>query len=79
MSFQGEVNGCVAVHRRHHVCTDRPGDPHSLYLYGTGLARQLRGVRHARAGWLLGNNPTSRLDYMATMADDPLPQPRPRC
>ena len=31
LSFQGEVNGWAAVHRRHHAFTDRPGDPHSPY------------------------------------------------
>ncbi len=39
MSFQDEVNGWVAVHRRHHAFTDRPGDPHSPYRYGTGPTR----------------------------------------
>jgi hypothetical protein len=29
MSFQGEVIGWVAIHRRHHAFTDQPGDPHS--------------------------------------------------
>jgi hypothetical protein len=29
MGFQGEVIGWVAIHRRHHAFTDRPGDPHS--------------------------------------------------
>jgi len=71
MSFQGEVNGWVAVHRRHHAFTDRPGDPHSPYRYGTGPAGQLRGVLHAHAGWLLGNNPTSRQDYAPDMLADP--------
>ena len=36
MSFQGDVLGWVAVHRRHHAFTDRPGDPHSPYRFGTG-------------------------------------------
>jgi stearoyl-CoA desaturase (Delta-9 desaturase) len=71
MSFQGEVNGWVAVHRRHHAFTDRPGDPHSPYRYGTGPAGQLRGVLHAHAGWLLGNEPTSRRDYAPDMLADP--------
>ena len=35
MSFQGQVIGWVATHRRHHAFTDRPGDPHSPYRYGT--------------------------------------------
>src|SRR3984957_5258009 len=43
MSFEGPVIGWVAIHRRHHAFTDRPGDPHSPYRYGTSLAGQLRG------------------------------------
>ena len=31
MSFEGEVIGWVAIHRRHHAFTDRPGDPYSPY------------------------------------------------
>ena len=29
MSFQGQVIGWAAIHRRHHAFADRPGDPHS--------------------------------------------------
>ena len=71
LSFQGEVNGWVAVHRRHHAFTDRPGDPHSPYRYGTGPAGQLRGVLHAHAGWLFGSDPTSRQTYAPDMLADP--------
>jgi stearoyl-CoA desaturase (Delta-9 desaturase) len=71
LSFQGEVNGWVAVHRRHHAFTDRPGDPHSPYRYGTGPAGQLRGVLHAHAGWLFGSDPTSRHTYAPDMLADP--------
>ncbi len=71
LSFQGEVNGWVAVHRRHHAFTDRPGDPHSPYRYGTGPAGQLRGVLHAHAGWLFGSDPTSRQTYAPDLLADP--------
>jgi stearoyl-CoA desaturase (delta-9 desaturase) len=71
MSFQGEVNGWVAVHRRHHAFTDRPGDPHSPYRYGTGAVGQLRGLLHAHAGWLFRNDPTSRQSYAPDMLADP--------
>jgi stearoyl-CoA desaturase (Delta-9 desaturase) len=71
LSFQGEVNGWVAVHRRHHAFTDRPGDPHSPYRYGTGPVGQLRGLLHAHAGWLFGNDPTSRQDFAPDMLSDP--------
>ena len=71
MSFQGEVNGWVAVHRRHHAFTDVPGDPHSPYRYGTGPAGQLRGLMHAHAGWLFRNDPTNRQTYAPDMLADP--------
>ena len=52
MSFQGDVIGWVATHRRHHAFTDRPGDPHSPFRFGTGLGGQLHGLVHAHVGWL---------------------------
>ncbi len=71
MSFQGDVNGWVATHRRHHAFTDRPGDPHSPYRYGVGPAGQLRGVLHAHVGWLFGHDPTSHRTYAPDLLDDP--------
>ncbi len=52
LSFQGDVTGWVAVHRRHHAFSDRPGDPHSPYRYGTGPAPAARCP--ARPRWLAG-------------------------
>ncbi|WP_308250418.1 acyl-CoA desaturase [Sphaerisporangium fuscum] len=63
MSFQGNLIDWVAVHRRHHAFTDRPGDPHSPYRYGTGPGGQLRGLAHAHAGWLFTHEPTSAARY----------------
>jgi stearoyl-CoA desaturase (Delta-9 desaturase) len=59
MSFQGDVIAWTATHRRHHAFTDRPGDPHSPYRYGTGPVGQLRGLVHAHVGWLFGGDPIS--------------------
>jgi stearoyl-CoA desaturase (Delta-9 desaturase) len=72
MSFQGDVIGWVATHRRHHAFTDRPGDPHSPYRYGTGPGGQLRGVLHAHTGWLFGNDPTSHQRYAPDLLADPV-------
>jgi len=58
MSFQGEVIGWVAIHRRHHAFTDRPGDPHSPYRYGTSARGQFRGLAQAHMGWLFRDDPT---------------------
>src|SRR6202044_2845198 len=71
MSFEGPVIGWVAIHRRHHAFTDRPGDPHSPYRYGTSLAGQLRGLAHAHAGWLLRDDPTPPARYAPDMVADP--------
>jgi stearoyl-CoA desaturase (Delta-9 desaturase) len=71
MSFEGDVIGWVAAHRRHHAFTDRPGDPHSPYRYGTGPAGVLRGLLHAHVGWLFGHDPTSRQRYAPDMLADP--------
>jgi stearoyl-CoA desaturase (delta-9 desaturase) len=71
MSFEGDVTGWVATHRRHHAFSDRPGDPHSPYRYGTGVAGQLRGLLHAHAGWLFGNDPTPQQRYAPDMLADP--------
>ncbi|WP_221761984.1 acyl-CoA desaturase [Nonomuraea sp. WAC 01424] len=59
MGFQGNVIDWVAPHRRHHAFTDRPGDPHSPYRYGTSLRGQLRGLAHAHLGWLFTDDQTS--------------------
>ncbi len=71
MSFEGDVIGWVAIHRRHHAFADRPGDPHSPYRYGTSLPRQLRGLAHAHVGWLLRDDPTPAARYAPDMVADP--------
>jgi stearoyl-CoA desaturase (delta-9 desaturase) len=71
MGFQGNVIDWVAVHRRHHAFTDRPGDPHSPYRYGTGLRGQLRGLAHAHLGWLFDGDPTPAERYAPDLLADP--------
>ena len=71
MSFQGDVIGWVAIHRRHHAFTDRPGDPHSPYRYGTSAGGQLRGLAHAHVGWLLRDDPTPPSRYAPDLVADP--------
>ncbi|MEU4549251.1 acyl-CoA desaturase [Nonomuraea dietziae] len=71
MGFQGNVVDWVAVHRRHHAFTDRPGDPHSPYRYGTHLRGQLRGLAHAHLGWMFSADPTPAERYAPDLLDDP--------
>jgi stearoyl-CoA desaturase (Delta-9 desaturase) len=72
MAFEGGVIDWVATHRRHHAFTDRPGDPHSPYRYGTSLGAQIRGLAHAHMGWFLANDPTPAEHYAPDLLRDPV-------
>lgn len=52
MAGQGAVVSWVALHRRHHECSDREGDPHSPNLAGSGLKARLRGLAHSHFLWM---------------------------
>nr|WP_042448375.1 acyl-CoA desaturase [Streptacidiphilus jiangxiensis] len=70
MAFQGDVINWVATHRRHHAFTDRPGDPHSPFRYGTTLRGQLRGLAHAHVGWLFTGDSTPAERYAPDLLAD---------
>ncbi|GGS68998.1 stearoyl-CoA desaturase [Planobispora rosea] len=72
MSFQGNLIDWVAVHRRHHAFTDRPGDPHSPYRYGAHLGGQLRGLAHAHLGWLFTDQHVPAGRYAPDLLGDPM-------
>jgi stearoyl-CoA desaturase (Delta-9 desaturase) len=59
MAAQGSVIGWVADHRRHHAFSDREGDPHSPWLFGTSPVALARGFWHAHMGWLFGRDRTN--------------------
>jgi stearoyl-CoA desaturase (Delta-9 desaturase) len=56
---QGSVIAWVADHRRHHAFSDREGDPHSPWLFGTSPVALARGFWHAHMGWLFGRDVTN--------------------
>ena len=51
MSFQGSLIGWVAEHRRHHMYTDRDGDPHSPVRPASQHFGRIRGLFQAHVGW----------------------------
>jgi stearoyl-CoA desaturase (delta-9 desaturase) len=71
MSLQGDVITWVADHRRHHVFTDQEGDPHSPWLYGTGVAGLARGFMHAHIGWLYNRDRTNAARFAPDLLADP--------
>lgn len=68
MAVQGPVLDWVADHRKHHVFSDREGDPHSPHHHESGL----RGLLHAHVGWLLENNgQASKRQFARDLLEDP--------
>jgi len=52
MAVEGSLISWVSHHRRHHLYSDKAGDPHSPYTDESGFIPQVRGLWHAHIGWL---------------------------
>ncbi|WP_228973579.1 acyl-CoA desaturase [Streptomyces sp. DH12] len=71
MAVQGPVALWVAEHRRHHQYSDRPGDPHSPWAFGTGRRALLRGLWHAQIGWFARRRRADLAHYAPDVLADP--------
>jgi stearoyl-CoA desaturase (delta-9 desaturase) len=60
----------VANHRRHHAFSDREGDPHSPWRYGTGAGALLKGLVYAHIGWMLRRELSNRARFAPDIAAD---------
>jgi stearoyl-CoA desaturase (Delta-9 desaturase) len=58
MALEGSLISWVAIHRRHHMFSDQPGDPHSPNGHGSGFPRIVRGFVWAHVGWLFAKDST---------------------
>jgi stearoyl-CoA desaturase (delta-9 desaturase) len=70
MAIQGPVVQWVADHRRHHAFSDRDGDPHSPWRYGTDGRALLKGMFHAHLGWLFDRRQTNPERYAPDLLKD---------
>ncbi|MCU1664073.1 MAG: Stearoyl-CoA 9-desaturase [Pseudonocardia sp.] len=70
IAFQGGVIGWVADHRRHHAFSDKDGDPHSPWLFGSGPGAVVRGFWHSHMGWLLGRDRTNARRFAPDLLSD---------
>ena len=70
MAIQGPVVQWVADHRRHHAFSDRDGDPHSPWRYGTDTGALLKGMFHAHLGWLFDRRKTNQERYAPDLLKD---------
>ncbi len=71
LAMQGPVTVWVADHRRHHAFSDKEGDPHSPWLFGTGPAALTKGFWHSHMGWLFERNQTNAARFTPDLLADP--------
>lgn len=71
MAIQGPVIRWVADHRKHHKFSDRDGDPHSPWRYGTDLKALSKGFWYAHMMWLFNPEQTPQRKYAPDLMKDP--------
>jgi len=70
MAVQGSVIFWVASHRRHHAFSDREGDPHSPWLFGSSPKALVKGFWHAHMGWMFDRNVTNSRRFAPDLMQD---------
>ena len=70
MAVQGPPIIWVADHRRHHAFSDKEGDPHSPWLFGTGPVAIAKGFWHSHMGWLFDRDITNKERFAPDLMAD---------
>ncbi len=70
LAIQGPVFHWAADHRRHHAFSDRGGDPHSPWRYGTGLLALIKGLPFAHLGWMFEVAETDQSRFVPDLLAD---------
>ncbi|MGQ0840766.1 acyl-CoA desaturase [Actinokineospora sp.] len=70
MAVQSPPITWVADHRRHHAFSDREGDPHSPWLFGTTPVALARGFWHAHMGWIFDHDVTNKERFAPDLIAD---------
>ena len=71
LAVEGPVTRWVADHRRHHAYSDKEGDPHSPWRYGTSFGALCKGLWHAHVGWLFDVEQTDQKRFAPDLLADP--------
>ena len=72
VATQGSLLNWVTDHRRHHSASDKEDDPHSPWLYGSGVWNLTKGLWHAHIGWLFGREFSNPEKYAPKLLNDRL-------
>jgi len=70
LAIEGPVLNWVADHRRHHKYSDREGDPHSPWRFGTDWKALTKGLVWAHVGWMFDANRTSQQKFCPDLLAD---------
>jgi stearoyl-CoA desaturase (delta-9 desaturase) len=70
LALQASAIQWVADHRRHHRFSDKPGDPHSPWRYGTSLGAVTKGFFFSHIGWLYDWERTDEQRYAPELVAD---------
>ncbi len=70
LAMQGPVIDWVADHRRHHAFSDKEGDPHSPWLFGTSAGAVAKGFWHSHTGWLFNRDQTNAQRFTPDLLAD---------
>ncbi len=70
LAIEGSPVQWVANHRRHHAFSDREGDPHSPWRYGTNARALVKGLIFAHLGWMLRRELSNRARFAPDIAAD---------
>jgi stearoyl-CoA desaturase (delta-9 desaturase) len=70
LAIEGPVLTWVADHRRHHKYSDREGDPHSPWRFGTNWRALVKGLGYAHMGWMFDGNRTSQQKFCPDLLAD---------
>lgn len=70
MGIEGPITRWVADHRRHHAFSDKEGDPHSPWRYGTSFWALTKGLFHAHVGWLFDVEQTDQRRFAPDLLED---------
>ncbi|OUC98993.1 acyl-CoA desaturase [Streptosporangium minutum] len=71
LSLEMSVLDWVATHRKHHKFSDKEGDPHSPWRFGTGFRAVTKGLLWAHMGWLFETDRANREKYAPDLVKDP--------